>query len=101
MLLLQAAGQDYGSILLLVGMVVVFYFFMLRPQQKKQKDQKNFMESLKKGQDVITMGGIHGKIFAIEGDTIILEVEKGMKLKIEKSFISQENTKLMDGAKKG
>jgi preprotein translocase subunit YajC len=77
----------------MVGMLVVFYFFIIRPQQKKQKDQKKFINEIKKGDSIITIGGIHGKIFEIMDDTIILEVEKGGKMKLEKSSISLEASK--------
>jgi len=93
-ILLQTGGaSDYSSLFLLAGIVIIFYFFMIRPQQKKQKDQKKFLEAVKKGDNIVTIGGIHGRISAIEGDTIILDVEKGGKLKIEKSSISLEASK--------
>lgn len=93
MILLQAAANPQViNIIFIFGLLIVFYFFMIRPQQKKQKDQKNFMESLKKGDYVVTIGGIHGKILNIESTTVILEVDKGMKLRFEKGSLSHENT---------
>jgi len=95
-ILLQAAsgGQSlYGNLLLIGGIVLIFYFFMIRPQQKKQKDQKRFLEDVKKGDNIVTVGGIHGRIASIDGETIILEVEKGGKLKLDKSSISLEASK--------
>ena len=83
----------WGNILLFGGIIVIFYLFMIRPQQKKQKDQKKFIESVKKGDMIVTIGGIHGKVTAIEDDTIILEIERGAKMKIEKSSISLEASK--------
>ncbi|MRS65586.1 preprotein translocase subunit YajC [Larkinella terrae] len=80
------------NIVLWVGIFVVFYFFMIRPQQKKQKDQKNFIENLKKGDGVVTIGGLHGKVYSVEGTTITLEVDKGLKLTFEKTAISREAT---------
>ena len=65
------------------------YFFMVRPQQKKAKLQKAFIETLKKGDKVITTGGIHGKIISLEATTAIIESES-YKLKIERSAISSE-----------
>ena len=58
MILLQAAQGDYMQFILLGGMVAVFYLFFIRPQQKKQKDQKKFIEAVKKGDQVVTVGGI-------------------------------------------
>ncbi|GAB3906240.1 preprotein translocase subunit YajC [Larkinella knui] len=94
--LLQAPAGSSNSmvwnIVLWVGIFVVFYFFMIRPQQKKQKDQKNFIENLKKGDGVVTIGGLHGKVYAVEGTTVIVEVDKGIKLTFEKTAISREAT---------
>jgi len=74
-------------------MAVIFYFFFIRPQQKKQKDQKKFTEEVKKGDQVVTLGGIHGKILSIDDATITLEIDKGTKMTIERSSISMESSK--------
>jgi preprotein translocase subunit YajC len=66
---------------------------MIRPQQKKAKDQKKFIEDIKKGDYVITIGGAHGHIAEMEGDTFILEVEKGGRIRFNKSAISLDATK--------
>lgn len=98
--LLQAQGGGnamWGNILLFGGIILIFYFFMIRPQQKKQKDQKKFLEEIKKGQKVITVGGIHGKIVALEGDSVTLEVDRGTKITFEKSSISLEASKKVSG----
>lgn len=93
-ILLQAQPDQTTSmiynVLLWAGIIGVFYFFMIRPQQKKQKDQKSFIENLKKGDSVVTIGGMHGKIAAIEGNTITLDVDRGVKLTFEKTAISRE-----------
>lgn len=100
-ILLQAQGgaSSYMSFLPLIGIVVVFYFFMLRPQQKKAKEQKKFTEEIKKGDYVVTIGGVHGTIAELEGDTFILEVEKGGKIRFNKSAISLEATKAANAKK--
>jgi preprotein translocase subunit YajC len=66
---------------------------MIRPQQKKAKDQKKFTEEIKKGDYVVTIGGMHGYVAELEGDTFILEVEKGGRIRLSKSAISLESTK--------
>ena len=71
----------------------ILYFFMIRPQQKKAKDQKKFTEEIKKGDYVVTIGGVHGRIAEIEDDTIIVEVERGARIKFSKSAVLMESTK--------
>ena len=66
---------------------------MIRPQQKKQKDTKKFIDEIKKGDDVVTIGGIHGKVYSVESDTVLLELDKGLKVKVEKSAISLDFSK--------
>lgn len=95
-ILLQAktsSGFDPVQILMFGGIFVVFYFFMIRPQQKKAKDQKKFREELKKGDNVVTVGGMHGTISSINSDdTITLQVDR-MEMKFEKSSVSMEYSK--------
>ncbi len=96
-ILLQAAAAGSNpsmiyNILLWVGIAGVFYFFIIRPQQKKQKDQKNFVDSLKKGDNVVTIGGLHGRVASVEATTVTLEVDRGVKMTFEKSSISREAT---------
>lgn len=81
------------QLILFGGIALVFYFFMIRPQQKKQKDQKNFINEIKKGDNVVTIGGMHGKVYALTDDTVTVEVDKGVKLTFEKSSISLEASK--------
>lgn len=87
-----AGGKGGGSqmIIMLLLMVVVFYFFMIRPQVKKTKEQKKFREGLKKGDHIVTLGGIHGKIADVKETTFIIEVENNVRFKIEKSAVSSE-----------
>jgi len=91
---LQAEGGGFpAEYILFGGMIVVFYLFFIRPQQKKQKNQKKFLEEVKKGVTVVTVGGIHGKITSIDDTTVILEIDKGARIKIEKTSISMDATK--------
>ncbi len=102
-ILLQAttgAGSGMTTQLLFMGAIIaVFYFFMIRPQQKKAKDQKKFVEEIKKGDYVVTIGGMHGRIAEIEDDTFIVEVERGGRIKFSKSSISMDSTKAVAGKK--
>jgi len=72
----------------LILIVVVFYFFMIRPQVKKTKEAKKFREALKKGDKILTIGGIHGKIIEVQDTTFIIETEGLGRLKIEKSAVA-------------
>jgi preprotein translocase subunit YajC len=87
------------TVILFGLMGIVFYFFMLRPQQQKSKEQKSFMEALKKGDSVVTIGGLHGKVASISDTTVTLEIDS-VKMKFEKSAISVDSTKRVQGVAK-
>ena len=77
------------SSLIMFGMIfAVMYFFMIRPQIKKQKKESAYRLALKKGDSVITIGGIHGKITDVKNDAFIIEVHGGTKLKVQKTAVS-------------
>jgi preprotein translocase subunit YajC len=76
--------------------VIVFYFFMIRPQVKKQKDQKNFVNDLKKGDKVILTSGAHGKIAEVADTTFLIEHESGHKTRYDKSAVSLDASKAMN-----
>lgn len=86
---LQAGDQGISTMLMLGGMILVFYFFMIRPQMRRQKQEKKYREELKRGDWVVTTSGIHGKIFELNADTVVLETGAG-KVKFERSAISKE-----------
>jgi len=88
---LQAESGGMMSILMLGGMFAIMYFFMIRPQQKKAKEEKNFQAEIKRGSQVVTTSGIHGKINEIYDDAVIIETGAG-KMKFEKAAISRELT---------
>ena len=89
----QSGQGGIMSFLPLIAIVVVFYFFMIRPQMKKAKDQKKYIEALKKGDQILTIGGIYGKIVEVKDDaTLIMEVEDGTKMKISKKAVSNDAT---------
>ena len=88
MILLQAAGSGMSSLIMFGMIFAVMYFFMIRPQIKKQKKEREYRSALQKGDKVITIGGIHGKITDIKEDTVIIEVHGGTTLKVEKSAVS-------------
>ena len=74
--------------LVLIGiMLVVFYFLLIRPQQQRAKKHKSLVEGLKRGDEVITSSGIFGKIVLIEGNAVTLEIAKGTRIKVLKSYV--------------
>lgn len=92
---LQASsGGGPMQIIMLVGIFVVFYFFMIRPQQKKQKEAKKFREALKKGDSVVTLGGLHGKVTSVDDAIVTLDVDRGTKLTFDKSAIASLSDKI-------
>ncbi len=96
--LLQAGGGGVPQMLLLGGMILVFWLFMIRPQAKKAKLAKKFQEEMQKGDKIVTIAGIHGKINKIneDGATVDIETSPGSYLKIEKSAISIEWTQALN-----
>ncbi|MFD3393309.1 preprotein translocase subunit YajC [Aquirufa sp. OSTEICH-129V] len=92
MITLQAANPQIMQIVLFGGIFVVFYFFMIRPQQKKAKEAKQFIEELKTGDKVVTIGGAHGTVISIREKTIVVEVDanKGVRMVFEKTAISKD-----------
>jgi len=89
-LLLQAATS--GGIMQLVFPVaigLVLYFFMIRPQQRKTSEAKAFRESLVKGTRVVTIGGLHGLLVEVGPETVLLEVERGQRMRFDRSAIAR------------
>ena len=89
-LLLQTTTS--GGIMQLVFPVaigLVLYFFMIRPQQRKTADAKAFRESLVKGTRVVTIGGLHGLLVEVGPETVLLEVERGQRLRFDRSAIAR------------
>ena len=93
-LLMGAPGgkQEWYQFVPLILIVVIFYFFMIRPQVKKQKEAKKFLETIKKGDKVVTIGGIHGKIHEVQDTALIVEIADGVRVKVLKSAISMDGS---------
>lgn len=101
-ILLQTAAPGAGmqQLLLIVVIIVIFYFFMIRPQMRKAKLEKEFRETIKKGDKIITIGGIHGKVLEITDTTMLIEVDNNVKMRVERSAVSVEATKTINAPKK-
>jgi len=89
---LQAGGSGIGNFIMIPLMLLVVYLFMIRPQIRKQKKEKEFQSTIKKGAKVITTSGIHGKIVELNDGICVLETGAG-KIKFERSAISMELSK--------
>jgi preprotein translocase subunit YajC len=82
-------GGGQGSFpLMMIMMIAVFYFILIRPQQKKQKEQDAWLKSLKKGDDVVTSGGVIGRISGLTDNTVTLEVQEKVRIKVLRSSVS-------------
>ena len=90
--LAQSNPMGMMNIVFIVAMIAVFYFFMIRPQNKKRKQLEQMRNNLKKGDHVLTIGGIHGKVAEVKETTIILQVEGGVKMKVETSAVSLDGS---------
>ncbi|MCI0469482.1 MAG: preprotein translocase subunit YajC [Nitrospirae bacterium] len=86
----QAGGaqQLISSMLPLILIFVVFYFLLIRPQQKKSKEHRLMIENLKKGDKVVTAGGIYGVVEAVANNTIVLKIAENVKVKFGKGYIA-------------
>jgi preprotein translocase subunit YajC len=94
-ILLQGlGGSGASSIFLIGGMFVIMYFFMIRPQQKKQKEQQAYIEALKAGDKVVTIGGLQGTVVTIREKTVVLEVDanKGVRMVFLKTAVSKDSS---------
>ena len=86
-----AQGQQggYEGIIMLVVMFAIFYFLLIRPQQKRAKQHKELVTNLKPGDQIVTAGGIHGKIASVDETTVSIEVATGVKVKMNRSSITE------------
>jgi len=82
------SGSGFMSFIPLIFMFAIFYLLLIRPQQKKAKEHKALLETLQKGDQVVTAGGIHGKVTAIDDGVVVVEVATGVNIRINKAFIA-------------
>lgn len=84
--------QQYSFLILMILIIVVMYFFMVRPQQKKQKEIVKWRESLKKGDKIVTVGGIYGTIAEVKDTFLIVEIDNNVKIRVDKSSVVKDIT---------
>lgn len=91
LIILQAGGgmeSMLSSIVPFLLIIVIFYFLILRPQQKRQKERAKLLESIKKGDRIITAGGIHGTVEGLDDKTLLVKVADNVKMKFDRSAVS-------------
>ncbi len=88
----QAGGSNWSFILMMILIFVVMWLFMIRPQQKKQKELAKFRNELKKGDKIVTIGGIYGEVDEVDADkpTLLIKVAPDVKLKVDKSAVVKD-----------
>ncbi len=84
----QSGGGDFSFLLMMGAIFLIFFFLVIRPQQKQQREREAFLKTAAKGDDVVTQGGIHGKVSAVDGDVLEVEVARvrGEKVKLRVSL---------------
>ena len=94
-LLQAAAGQQGGgwSMWIMLALIfVVMWFFMIRPQKKQQKELQNFRDGLKKGDKVVTIGGIYGTVCEVKEGSVLMEVDNNVKIRVNKNALVKDFT---------
>ena len=103
LILLQAAQQageeptfmqKYGSLFFIVLLIVVFWLFFIRPQSKKAKEEQKYRDSLQKGDKVVTIGGLHGKVVEVKETTVVISLAPNTEVEIEKSALVQSASRV-------
>jgi len=83
-----AGGDSFASLIPLVLIMVIFYFLLIRPQQKKVKEHRGLIESLKKGDKVMTGGGVYGKVTEVKDDTVKVEIATGVIITVKRDTVA-------------
>lgn len=94
----QASGGSLASLAFtVVAMILIFYFFLIRPQKKQEKETKKMLEALKKGDKIVTIGGVYGTISSVKDNTVVIKVDENTKIEFSKTAVSrvvtEENAK--------
>lgn len=82
-------GSLTGSLVMIGLMIVIFYFFLIRPQKKQEKETKRMIDALKKGDKIVTIGGIYGTVFSVKDSTVVVKVDDSTKIEFTKTAISK------------
>jgi preprotein translocase subunit YajC len=90
------SGNFITTLIPFALIIVIFYFFIIRPQNKKQKDTQRMLSALKKGDRVVTIGGLHGVIQNVRESTVIVKVDENTKLEFSRSAVSSVTAQARD-----
>ena len=80
-------GGGFSGIIMMVVIFAIFYFIMIRPQQQKMKEHKKMLGAVKKGDEIVTAGGIYGSVEGVNPDTLTVKIAEGVKVKITRSSV--------------
>ena len=96
-----APTNQWSGLIMMIAIFVVFYFFMIRPQQKKQKEMQKQRDALKKGDKVVTAGGIYGNIKEVQPTAFLIEISKDVIIKVDKGsvYVAAEDAQQEQAAK--
>ena len=86
----QAGGSSWSFMIMLILIFVVMWLFMIRPQQKRQKEINKFRDGLKKGDKVVTVGGIYGTVSEVKDKVVMLEIDNNVKIKVDKASLVKD-----------
>ena len=95
----QGAGGGSMTLIFILLLLLIFYFFMIRPQQKKQKQIEEYRSKLSKGDKIITIGGLHGKITDVQEKVFVVEIAVGVKITIEKAAVAVDENEAKNAQK--
>lgn len=87
----QGGGEIYSTLIMFGLIIGIFYLMIIRPQQKRQKEREALLGQIKKGDKVITAGGLHGEVIGVEDKVLLLEIADKVKVKVERTSISVVN----------
>lgn len=95
----QGAGGGSMTLIFILLLLLIFYFFMIRPQQKKQKQIEEYRSKLAKGDKIVTIGGLHGKIVDVQEKVFVIEIADGVKITIEKAAVAVDENEAKNAQK--
>ncbi|KAB2924468.1 MAG: preprotein translocase subunit YajC [Bacteroidetes bacterium] len=87
----QGGGEIYSTLIMFGAIIAIFYFMIIRPQQKRQKERESLLSTIKKGDKVVTAGGLHGEVAGLDEKTVLLEIADKVKVKVERASIAVVN----------